>query len=152
MDRLKEIYDKKSPLFIITIAIFILAIIAKGEPEDMLCGYALEVVWFEMLLIVVGGVEIVVKTVGLEVLSRCCSSRISSIHNGVVLGFMLANLALLGWAIHLYLGVQRFADCRNNQPHTYFLQFYACLYVLINIILLLIVVCAGLDRNTMTVL
>ena len=37
MESLKEIYDKKSPLFIVTISIFIITIIAKGEASSHSC-------------------------------------------------------------------------------------------------------------------
>ena len=136
MESLKEIYDKKSPLFIVTISIFIIAIIAKGEPMTNGCHQIFWVSLFEGLVILVGGAEILVKTVLMEIFNKCCSTSIHKIHNIVVIVFMLANLALFVWSVLLYLALTKSSSCMSNQPHTYFVQVYAALYALINLVLL----------------
>ena len=100
---LREFYDKKSPLFIITIALLIAAGIAMGFDVDKSFERAGELHLFEVSLVVLGVVEVVVKTCGMEVFRRFCSSEIAGIHMAVIVSFILLNGAIYAWAVTFYL-------------------------------------------------
>ena len=88
----------------------------------------------------------------MEIVNKCCSAAIRRIHSVVVVGCMLANLALFGLSIFLYLQLQQDPVCLANQPHAYFLQVYIVAYALIYVVLLIVMISVNCDGQTMTVL
>jgi hypothetical protein len=65
---LREIYDKKSPVFIITIIIFISTLIILFEPHNFIqCNFYQKLRTFEMTVAVILGIEIIFKTIGLGI-------------------------------------------------------------------------------------
>ena len=54
-------------------------------------------------------------------MNKCCSNSIRKIHSVVVVGCMLANIAMFAFDVYIYLGVRKDAICLDAQPHTYFI-------------------------------
>lgn len=111
---LREFYDKKSPLFVITIAVLIAAGLGLGFEVDKDYKRAGELRLFEVSLVVLGIVEVVVKTCGMEVFRRCCSSQIAGIHMAVIVAFILLNGAIYAWAVTFFLEFRRVAASAVN--------------------------------------
>lgn len=104
---LREFYDKKSPLFVITIAVLIAAGIALSFEMDGSMKRAGELRLFEVSLVVLGIVEVLVKTCGMEIFRRCCSSQIAAIHMAVIVSFILLNGVVYAWAVTFFLEFRR---------------------------------------------
>ena len=152
MDSLKEINDKKSPLFIITIAVVIVSIIARSQPFSKYCHLSPAIKTFELMLIIVGGTEIVLKTIFMEIFHKCCASSARKIHSCIIIFCLLANITLYGLAVFLYWQIKTDIFCMENQPHTYFLQVYVVAFTLVYLVVLLVMISVNCEGRTMTVL
>ena len=95
---------------------------------------------FEIVLAITTGAAILFKTIVLEIITKLCSSNISAIHILIIVVHLIADLALYVWSLNLYLSIQKYPICFENEPHLFLIQVYAALYTLINVALLIIIV------------
>ncbi len=107
IEAIKGIFDKSSPLFMISIAFFVIAIIALGFPSSEKCSYNYQMRQFEIVLAIATGTAIVFKTIVLEIITKFSSSAISTIHILIIIAHLIADIALYIWSLKLYLSVQK---------------------------------------------
>ena len=92
------------------------------------------------------------KTIVMEIISKCCGSSVRKVYGCVVVIFMLGNIVMFGLCVFLYLQLMQDQICMDNQPHTYFIQVYLVVNTLIYVVLVLVMVSVNCDGQTMTVL
>jgi tyrosine-protein phosphatase YwqE len=96
----------------ITIIIFIVSLLLKSEPINHTCSLQTHISVFQIVLIVATGTEIFVKTILLEILSKCCISSITGIHYALVIFFVTVSLGMYGWSTQLLLQSRKEGGCQ----------------------------------------
>lgn len=83
------------------------------------------------MIIIVSTAEIILKTLGMEIFKRLCSSNIEKVHFFLIMLFVVLNIGAYVWSILLYLKARGEDACAQNEPHAYLVMVYASLYSLI---------------------
>lgn len=72
---------------------------------------------FEVVVLAVASVEVLFKTVAMEIFKRICAPAIAKIHIALIMVFILANMILYVWSILLNLDFRREGATSINEPH-----------------------------------
>lgn len=82
-------------------------IILLGYEIDSSLMSAPRLKMFEIGVLVIACVEVVVKTVGMEIFKRSFPSTINQIHVAVIFIFLFLNWGLYAWSIVLNLDIRK---------------------------------------------